>query len=331
VVFTLLELFIAFLQDRTLSQTFSAFDNTASVLVFTFMLSVISGKVFASYWSGPVEKMMKRIQRAQKYPEEFSKSEAPDFMALEVKALDSFIMRTIGDLQTANQIKANFMMNMSHDFRTPASGIYALAKSIYKHQEDENLKRPLSMMVESSFQLMNLLQDVLDFSRFSNQKVGLNLTSINLQELIGGIIALMKPKSEEKKLEMRFEMENLEKPFLSDSTLLQRILINLVSNAIKFTECGFISLHAKCKEEKGGRRLIIQVQDSGIGIDPKDHERIFQPFMRLTPFKNTENSGIGLGLSNVKSMLETLNGRIDLRSALGQGATFILEIKEKNS
>jgi signal transduction histidine kinase len=238
IVFTALEVFIAFLQGRTFIQAFAAFDNMASVLVFTFMFSVLTGKIAAHYLSAPVDKIMKRIQRAQKYPEEFSNSPPPDFMALEVKALDAFITKTIGDLQVANQVKANFLMNMSHDFSTPASGIYMLATSVYNRLEDGKLKRYQSMVVESSRQFLVLLEDVLDFSRFSNQKINPKYSNIKINELINDIIALMTPKIEEKGLTISSEMEKLD--FSSDPVLLQRILINLVSNAVKFTEKGFV-------------------------------------------------------------------------------------------
>ena len=244
------------------------------------------------------------------------------FEIYEVEKLCQFIMNTVTQLQLANRVKADFLMKMSHDFRTPASGIYSMSRSVYKRIKDPHLKPLQQLIIQSSEQLMNLLEDLLDYSRLDSNEYKLAVKSIDICSIINEIILLVSAKAKEKKLVLTGQYPDLPIQYNTDRLMIHRIILNLVSNAIKFTHTGKITIYLNAEVIDQKKWIVIKIKDTGIGIDKTYHKLIFEPFFCIESPETSKYSGIGLGLSNVLLMLNRINGKIELESNLGQGATF---------
>lgn len=245
-----------------------------------------------------------------------------NFELYEVKKLNAFIINTINELRIANRIKSEFLMNMSHDFRTPASGIYHMSRVIYKRLQDQELKKLQELVVNSSEQLMRHLEGVLDFSRLESNMFEINLGDINVKELVNDVIVFLSAKAEEKKLTLLSDFSDHLDIYCGDRLMLQRVLLNVISNAIKFTNDGWVHVSVGYENIDTKKWLLFRIKDTGIGIDQRHHKLIFEPFTCLASPELAKHSGIGLGLSNVNLMLKKMGGRITVESHLNMGATF---------
>lgn len=212
-------------------------------------------------------------------------------------------------------------MSMSHDFRTPASGVYLMSKFVYEKLTDDKLKKMQKLVVDSSSKLLRLLEDVLESMNINNMQNKIHISKIDVAKEINEVISFMSAKAAEKKLTMTFNHPQTLIFYDGDKMLLNRILINIISNAIKFTEVGEITI-TLCEDEDNTDNFIIAIADTGIGIDNEHHDSIFDPFVRVSSAENSKYSGVGLGLSNVRLMLNKLGGKIVLTSSLGHGSTF---------
>lgn len=250
------------------------------------------------------------------------KKEIQKFEIYEVEKLSEFIVNSINELQSATRIKAEFLRNMSHDFRTPASGIYHMSRSIYKRIDDPELKRLQKLIVDSSEQLMTFIEDVLDYSRFNSNEYGLNIINCNITDIINEIILFVSAKAKEKMLNIDFHCPDFPICYIGDRLMIHRIILNIVSNAIKFTHSGGVSIFANFAEIKEKKWILIKIKDTGIGIDETHHKIIFEPFTRVESAETSKYPGIGLGLSNVLLMLKKIGGTISIQSSINIGSTF---------
>lgn len=324
ILFVSLEFLLSSIETNQIENIRILQENTPGILVFTFLVSILISKYIASYFSKPLERISKKVDMAQENQLNPDDTSEETFEIEEIKKLDEFILKTINQLQAANRVKSEFLMNMSHDFRTPASGIHSMSKVIYRKLNDDNLKNLQKLVLDSSKQLLNLLDDVLDYSRLDNDSLKLTYSKINIKELIQEIISFMSSKAEEKKITISAQIPEMPILYSGDKVLLQRALLNIVSNAIKFTEKGDVIISAYEQEISNHQYIIIKVKDSGIGIDPKYHENIFEPFYRVESAETSKYSGVGLGLSSVRLSLNKLGGDISLQSHLGEGSEFTI-------
>ncbi|HSW68862.1 MAG TPA: HAMP domain-containing sensor histidine kinase [Gammaproteobacteria bacterium] len=296
--------------------------NIPSMLIFSYTLAILLSKLVATYLSKPLEEISKRIDCVYEGKMDPSQILSKKFGINEMDRLDKFILKTVTELRTANRIKSDFLMNMSHDFRTPASGITSLSRSIYKKTENQTLKNLQKMVVNSSEQLMKFLDDVLDYSRLDSDQYKLNLSEVDVSSLIEDIVQFVTAKIKDKNLYIKTNFTDLPAKYIGDRLMLHRIILNIVSNAIKFTHTGGITISLDREVIDQGSFLAIKILDTGIGIDKKFHDFIFEPFNRVNPGGDSENSGIGLGLSNVSLMLKKMKGKIHLQSEIGRGSQF---------
>jgi len=219
-------------------------------------------------------------------------------------------------------------MNMSHDLRTPASGVHSMAKLIHEKISDAKLKRLQKLVVDSSRQLLALLDDVLDYSKSESDVSKARISEINIGELINDIVLVMAAKAEEKNLKIECRLPENSILYSGDPVILRRILVNTVSNAVKFTDKGGVVISVS--EEQNSKAVIIEIKDTGIGIDQQYHEAIFEPFFRVESPDTAQYVGVGLGLSNVRLMLNKLGGKIFVTSCVGQGSIFTISLPNLN-
>ena len=220
--------------------------------------------------------------------------------------------------------KTNFIRNMEHDIRTPFNGIWGLSNYLFTKETDKTKKELLGDITNSAKQLLDYCNGILDFARNENQSLPVVEKRFNLKELIDKIILTEKPAAIFKKIELKSKLgKNIPEILIGDPYRLLRILINLVSNSIKFTEKGHVFIKVK-KISLKKNICILQfiVEDTGIGISKDKQDFIFEKFGRVEPANTGKYAGLGLGLKIVKQFVNEMDGEINLKSIIGKETLF---------
>lgn len=231
--------------------------------------------------------------------------------------------------EESSNAKSEFIANMSHDIRTPLTGIIGISQAMEYKAQDSEEKEFARMINASGEQLLNLLNGVLDVVCTDElHEKDLQETTFSIHQCIENIRILELPMIKHKGLDFKVEIDNDIPPFLiSDETKLHRILLNLVGNAIKFTKTGYVSLFVTLLEQKKDSvNLRFSVHDTGIGIDKEVQNKLFEQFYRVNPSYKGVYAGYGIGLHIAQKYVELLKSTIKLISTKGKGATFYFEL-----
>ncbi|MBR6982803.1 MAG: response regulator [Ruminococcus sp.] len=233
----------------------------------------------------------------------------------------------------ANQAKTDFLSTMSHDIRTPMNAIIGLTTIAKKNLDDtESVRENLQKITLASNHLLTLINDILDISKVESGKLILSPQTFSIVETVENLVNISQPMIKEKNIEFHFRISRMEKEYLyADKLRLNQIYINILSNAIKYTEPGgHVSVDMREDESKkpGCVQLTYIVSDSGIGMSPEYMANMYQPFSRQTDSRVNSIQGTGLGLAITKQMVDLMNGTINCQSEPGKGTTFtvILDI-----
>lgn len=226
----------------------------------------------------------------------------------------------------ANKSKSLFLANMSHELRTPLNAILGFSQLMQKNKKmPEDEIENLDIINRSGEHLLSLINDVLDISKIESGKMFLDVTPSNLKEELLNIKKLLSQKAESKKLDFIFEVqEELPNYIKADILKIKQIIINLLGNAIKFTEEGFVKTSIRYAEDSQNKILLkIIIEDSGNGIPSDQLDNIFKPFVQIG---NNSTKGTGLGLTISKRYIELMGGKITVQSKIGTGSRFFVEI-----
>ncbi|MBF0280794.1 MAG: response regulator [SAR324 cluster bacterium] len=238
------------------------------------------------------------------------------------------VRNQIQELQKMDRLKDEFLANTSHELRTPLHGIVGLAEAMMSNTDESSRERhQLSMIANSGHRLSRLINDLLDFYKMKDHGIRLQKDLILLQNLSESVITFSKPLVRERPIELINEVPPDFPPLYVDENRLEQILFNLVNNAIKFTEKGFIKIQASVVEDKAK----ISVLDSGIGIPEDQQERVFDVFNQVDGSISREQVGTGLGLSITKKLVELHDGTLELESQVNQGTclSFTMELAKE--
>jgi signal transduction histidine kinase/CheY-like chemotaxis protein len=244
------------------------------------------------------------------------------------RAADAELRAAERAADAANRAKTEFLATVSHEIRTPLNavlGMTELLRDTRLTSEQHEFARTVHTNAES---LLNLVSDLLDSSKIEAGQVDLEFIPFDVRDLIEGVAEVMAVRAEARDLDLVLAIELDVPPILiGDSNRLRQILLNLVGNAIKFTEEGSVTIAADARPlENGDYELRIEVTDTGIGIAPQDRERIFDPFTQAETSTTRRFGGTGLGLNIVRSLTHILGGTIALDSEPGRGSTFRLTL-----
>lgn len=230
------------------------------------------------------------------------------------------------EAESASQAKTEFLANISHEIRTPMNAILGFTELLQEQFETANAPYYLDAIRTSGRNLLVLLDDILDLSKIEANKMYLQPEPLDLKALFREVEQIFSLKLAEKGLNWVLELPSEELPqFWLDETRLRQVLFNLVGNAVKFTSVGRVCLrlHTYSQAEKPGiLDLEIEVEDTGIGIDPDSQQRIFEAFVQQNGQLTKQYGGTGLGLAITRRLVEMMNGRILLKSHPGQGSCF---------
>jgi len=227
--------------------------------------------------------------------------------------------------ETANQTKSLFLANMSHEIRTPMHAILAMADVLGETSLSADQTRHVSAFKNAGEQLLHLLNDVLDFSRIETGELKLGNTSFHLPRLVESVSDLMWSQAKNKQITLRCEIDPVLKPWrLGDPQRLRQVVVNLVNNAIKFTESGEVIIRLSSLR---GDRVVMAVIDTGEGIPEEQQSLIFESFVQANSSIGERFGGAGLGLSICKRLVQAMDGQITVQSQLGKGSVFSCELR----
>ena len=230
----------------------------------------------------------------------------------------------------ASQTKDLFLANMSHEIRTPVTGILGMAEVLLNTPLNEKQKNHLSIIIESSRILLGIINDILDISKIEARKIELRPELFDLEETLKHIQTLFEPGARKQKLQFITELEKgFPARIIADKNRIEQVLMNLVSNAIKFTEEGQICLRLSGKPKGREVFIKIEVEDTGIGISTENQALLFQKFSQIDSSLTRSAGGSGLGLYICKELVNLMHGEIGVRSKPGEGSTFWFTFRVK--
>ena len=234
--------------------------------------------------------------------------------------------------EKANRAKSDFLSSMSHEIRTPLNAIVGFSECIKNADSLEEAKEDASDVITASNTLLEIVNGILDISKIEAGKLELVETDYEVKKLFKEIVRLIQARIGDKQLDFRVNIaEDIPDILYGDHANVKKIVINLLTNAVKYTDQGYVSLDVKCVNKNGVCRLFISVKDSGRGIKQEDMSKLFTKFQRVEEDRNTTIEGTGLGLAITKQLVDMMNGNIVVTSQYKEGSEFKVAIDQKIS
>jgi signal transduction histidine kinase len=246
---------------------------------------------------------------------------------LELATQNELLRRQAIELEQASRLKSQFLANMSHEFRTPLNAILGYTHMLLQGVAGDlppNVKRQLTRIDSNGRHLLTIINEILDITRIEAGKMPMQITDFDVNDIVQEVMTELDPVITRSKLVVTPKLLPNQLPVQSDRQKVKQIVVNLLSNALKFTHYGGIEISVSFNP--ADRMASVGVTDTGIGIAPEHHEKIFEDFRQVDDSPSRPYGGTGLGLAICRRLANALGGRITLRSNLGEGSTFTLTI-----
>lgn len=250
-----------------------------------------------------------------------------------VLAINKRLKKTTEMAERANHAKTEFLSTVSHDIRTPMNAVLGMTDIAKKHMDDpQRVEDCLDKVSQAGNHLLTLINDILDISKVESGKMALNIHTFSVKEALDETVSILRPRAEEKKITFDVDIPKMRCEYLKgDKLRLNQILINLLTNAVKYTDKnGKVSFRVSEEElpEKPDRmRLIFQIEDNGIGMSKEFQRKMYTSFIRATDSRIDKIQGSGLGLTITRQMVDLMDGTIDCQSAPGKGTSFTVVLE----
>lgn len=233
--------------------------------------------------------------------------------------------------EDASQAKSIFLANMSHEIRTPINAVMGMNEMILRECKDDKIRSYAADVKSASQMLLSIINDILDFSKIEAGKMDIVEADYDIGSVLNDVSNMICIKAEQKGLKLNVCVdENIPCALYGDAVRIQQVMLNLLNNAVKYTESGEVSFVVKSESAQNDMvNLSIQVKDSGIGIREDDLSKLFKSFQRLDISQNRAVEGTGLGLAITGKLVERMNGTIDVKSTYGVGSTFTVVLPQK--
>lgn len=234
--------------------------------------------------------------------------------------------------EKANRAKSDFLSSMSHEIRTPLNAIVGLSECISTSNNIEEIKEDAKDIVVASQNLLEIVNGILDISKIEANKMEISETNYNPREVLENLAKITKTRIANKEIELKTSFApDLPNYLKGDKGKVVQIITNILTNAAKYTEKGYISFNVDCINENNECKLIVSISDTGRGIKDSQIDILFNKFERLDEDRNTTLEGTGLGLAITKSLVNMLGGKIVVQSTYGKGSKFTIYLKQKIS
>jgi two-component system sensor histidine kinase/response regulator len=232
------------------------------------------------------------------------------------------------EAEHSSRAKGDFLARMSHEIRTPMNGVVGMAELLQNTPLDERQLRMLQTMRRSADALLEIINDILDFSKIEAGRLQVVREDFGLVELVEEVCELLAPKAQERGLELVCDVDGSVPAFAGgDPIRLRQVVVNLLGNAVKYTEQGHVVVRARNVAEDGvPLRLRVEVEDTGLGIPEEEIETVFEAFTQVDSFETRKHGGTGLGLAITRQLVGILGGEVGVTSKVGQGSTFWFEL-----
>ena len=241
--------------------------------------------------------------------------------------IEQNLIKAREDAEEASQAKSQFIANMSHEIRTPLNGIIGFTEMLVFEEDDKDKKMMLKMVEKSGNHLLDILNDLLEYSRFESGTIELELAGFNICKVLNDIENYFMPVANSKNLIFALKTNCVgDRIVIGDELKVRLVLINIVNNAVKFTNEGSVEIEAKIDGKGDDLLLTVVVADTGVGISKEQLNDIFDEFKQLDFYLTKKNKGTGLGLAITKRLVDMMAGTINVESEPNNGSRFIVEI-----
>lgn len=235
------------------------------------------------------------------------------------------------EARDAAKSKSDFLSNMSHEIRTPLNSVLGMNELILRESKDENILKYAANVESSGTLLLSLINDILDFSKLESGRMEIMPVSYHIASIVNDTVNMLSRKLEQKGLELKINTDpNIPGCLMGDEVRIRQILTNIMSNAVKYTDRGTVTLTAGFEKLSGDNvTLILSVKDTGRGIKEEDQSKLFDGFTRMDQIKNRNIEGTGLGLSITAKLVSMMNGSISVKSIYGVGSEFTVRLPQQ--
>lgn len=307
-----------------------AVSRVRETMAWALALGVVAATLLASYLSWSIARLLKEMERMAaelrqgRYDRRLSvhRDDEVGDLARTFNELAERLEASERERKRLDRLRDELLANLSHELRTPLTSMQGFLEALQDGLvEDEELRQKYyRLMAHETAHMSRLIDDMLDLAKLQTHAIRLNREAVDVKELLAFVAMTFEPEARDKGTAIVLDVPDELPPVYGDSVRVEQMLNNLVSNAVKFTENGRITLRAWAE----GSGVCIEVADTGVGIAAEDLPRIFERFFKVDRHRTKKNRGSGLGLAIVKELVELHGGRIEVQSQLGQGTTFRL-------
>ncbi len=324
-------------------------DTTTMILLISLMIVILAGAYISSQVVNPLDDVIRGFQLLQRERYDLDRrlpvpgnDEIGNLVSWFNIFLDNLkrqkqaekdLHQAKSEAEHANQAKSEFLATMSHEIRTPMNGVTGMTSLLLDTKLDEEQKHYVEVIRDSGDALLNIISDILDISKLESRQLALVANEFDLAQLCEAVIDILKPRFQSEQVALGLNLtDTVDGHLLGDSGRIRPVLMNLLGNALKFTDRGRVDLNITVKDHHSDiTEVRFEVADTGIGIDPDKLDQLFDSFFQVDATRTSKYGGSGLGLAISRKLVEAMGGTIGVESEPGQGSRFWFELPLKKA